>query len=494
MENIQEIAPAFQAVFSFTIILWVCVGVVLGMVFGATPGLTATTGVAVFTPLTFEMSFDASLGFLLGIYCGGYYSGSIPAILIKTPGAPGNAATALDGYPMSMQGLAGKALGYSVVSSFIGASLSILALFLFAPVIGSFALSFGPPEYFAIGLLGLICVAGVSEGSLLKGIAAALLGMILGVAGQDPMGGMLRFTFGNIELNSGISLIPALIGLFAVTEVLTKSESIKKSSVSKVNKIKDTFPRFVDYWKHKWLLVKSSIIGLLIGSLPGTGPTIASWIGYNEAKRKSKTPERFGEGAEEGIISSESSNNAVTGGALIPLLTLGIPGDTVTAILLGALLIQGVTPGPAFMTEQYNLFAELLWILILANIFMLCFGFLGTKIFPKLLKTPLKIMLPLIIVLCATGGFAVNNSMFDVKILVILGVAGFFLYKFGFPIPPIVLGLVLGPIIEPNLMRGLVMTDMNPLLFFTRPVSGIILSLIIGSIVFMSIRFRKRRA
>ncbi|WP_181347564.1 tripartite tricarboxylate transporter permease [Thalassobacillus sp. CUG 92003] len=485
MANLEQLISALATVATPLTIAWIFLGVVIGILFGAAPGLTATTGVAIFTPVTFYLPFQVSMALLLGIFAGGFYAGSIPAILIKTPGAPGNAATILDGYPMAQSGKPGQALGYSVIASWFGGTLSAFILMLLAPTVGAFTLKFGPPEYFALGILGLACVAGVSEGSLLKGAAGALFGMILATIGMDPIAGLSRFTFGSTYLMGGVALIPALIGLFAVSEVLSKTEIVSEG-FGKLGKVKNVLPKFKEFWIYKWTMLKGALMGSFIGALPGTGPTIASWISYNEAKRASKQSDKFGKGSEEGIIASESANNAVTGGALLPLLTLGIPGDTVTAVLLGALMIKGVTPGPTLITDNYSLVAEILWILVIANVFLLIVGILGSKLFPKLLKTPMPIMLPLIIVMCVTGGYAVNNSVFDVKVIMFLGVLGFFFMKFGFPIPPIVLGLVLGPIIEKNLIGSLVTSDMNPLIFVTRPISGTILALTVLFVYFIT--------
>jgi len=288
---------------------------------------------------------------------------------------------------------------------------------------------------------------------------------------MDPISGVLRFTFGSQNLSGGISLIPALIGFFAITEVLLKVENYLETHTENVLQVTKVFANLRECFKYKWLLVKSSLIGTIIGALPGTGPTIASWVSYNEAKRSSKNPEDFGTGISEGIIASEASNNAVTGGAMIPLLTLGIPGDTVTAILLGALMIQGLTPGPMLIKDNYGIIASILIILIIANLCMLVLGLIASKMFPYIIKTPQSILIPLIIVLCVTGGFSYGSSYFDVQILIILGVLGYILIKYGFPIPPIVLGLVLGPIIEPNFRRALISADMNPFVFFQRPIS-----------------------
>lgn len=486
LTTFQAIPGAFLEVCSPEIICWIFLGVILGIIFGAAPGLTATTAVALFTPVTFYMPFDTSLGLLMGIYCGGFYAGSIPAILIKTPGAPGNAATVLDGYPMAQQGRAGAALTYSIVASWIGGTISAFALLIFAPLIGMIALKFGAPEYFAIAVLGLVCISGVSGESMIKGIAAAIFGMLLGAVGMDPIWGITRFTFDNVYLMGGVALIPALVGLFAVTEVLMKAEHCDQNSKGEIAQVKYTPPQWKEYWQYKWLLLKSTVIGIIIGAIPGTGPTIASWISYNEAKRTSKHPEKLGTGVAEGILASESSNNAVTGGALIPLLTLGVPGDTVTAVLLGALMIQGVTPGPTLITEKFDVIAIFLWLLIIANIFMLIIGLIGCRFFPYILRMSVPVLLPIVTVLCVTGGYAVNNSFFDVYMLMFIGIFGMVIAKFGFPIPPIVLGMILGPIIEPNFRRALMASGGNDYgVLFSSSLSLILWAMIIGSVALL---------
>lgn len=474
MDIFASIGTAFVTVMNLDCILWIALGTIVGLLFGAAPGLTATTAVALFTPITFYMPLNISLSFLMGIYCAGFYSGSIPAILINTPGAPGNAATVMDGYPMAKKGEAAHALSLSVTSSYIGGTVSAFALLICAPMIAKIALKFGSPEYFAVAIVGLVCIAGVSGKSILKGIAGACIGMLLGAIGMDPMDGLPRFTFGIVDLMGGIALIPALVGLFAITEVLNKIENSDEEGELITQKItlKDIWPKLHEYWENKITLIKSIVIGIFVGAVPGTGPTIASWMAYNEAKRASKQPEKFGTGIPEGIIATESSNNAVTGGALIPLLTLGVPGDTVTAVLLGALMIQGLTPGPMLLVEHYDMVANLLWILIFANVGMLIVGLFGSKFFPYILRLPMQILMPLVAVLCITGGYAANSSFFDAALVPVIGFGSYILLKYGFPVAPIVLGLILGPIIEPNFRRALEGADLNPLVFVSTPLSA----------------------
>ncbi len=471
-QTFLAIPEAILTILSFECLGLIVIGTIVGTLFGAAPGLTATTAVALFTPITFFMPLNQSLSFLIGIYVGGYYGGSIPAVLINTPGAPGNAAVCMDGYPMAKQGRAGEALGHAVVSAWVGSTFSAVALLIFAPLIASIAIKFGPPEYFAVAVMGLVCIAGVSTGSLVKGIAGAAIGMFLGCIGMDPIDGLPRFTADNVNLMGGIALIPALVGLFAITEVLAKAEAIGVSTGEDiVAQVTRALPPLKDYLVHKGIVIRSAVIGIIVGAIPGTGPTIASWMGYNEAKRTSKHPERFGTGVPEGVIAAAVADEAVVGGALIPLLTLGVPGDTVTAVLLGALMIQGLAPGPMLMVEHADIVALLLIIMLIANVIMLAIGILGSRFFPLILKIPFQILMPIVAVLCITGGYAVNNSFFDAMLVVVIGSVGYVMVKLGFPIPPIVLGLILGPIIEPNMRRALLGSDLNPLVFVSTPIS-----------------------
>lgn len=469
MELLQNLAAGAVHLLSPEVWVLIVFGVIIGIVFGATPGLTATTAIAMFTPLTYALSPYSAFGFLLGVYCGGYYAGSIPAILIKTPGAPGNAATCVDGYPMREQGLAGKALSLSVTSSMIGGIFSALVLLFFAPLIGEMGYLFGAPEYFAIAMLGMACLAGVSGKDLCKGIASGLLGLCMAMIGQDAITGMTRFTFGSVAMISGVALIPGLIGLFALTEVFCKAEEIGREQRGTITDFTFYPPKLADFIHIKWILFKSCLIGTVIGAIPGTGPTIASWMAYNEAKRSSKHPEEYGNGSPEGVIACESSNNAVTGGALIPLTTLGIPGDAVTAILLGALMIHGMTPGVSFVTNHTDMLYFFFIVLIIANLIMWAFGLLGSKLFPYILSVPTQILIPFVIVLCICGVYASASTYYNLFLIVAIGGIGYLLIKAGFSMAPMVLGFVLGSIIENNFQRALISNNLNPICFVSSP-------------------------
>lgn len=460
-----------------SVLLAVLMGSIIGFVFAAIPGLTASTAIAMFLPFTFTMTTNTGFGFLLSIYCVGMYAGSIPAILISTPGTPSNAATVLDGNPMAQRGEAGKALSYAVIGSFFGGMFSALCLFLFAPVISSIALRLGPPEYFMLALMGITCVASISGKDIFKGLISSMLGMIIGMVGMDTFYGNMRFTFGSISMMSGLSVVPVLVGVFALPEVFEKANKIGTEGTAIMQRITPYKATFAEFWKRKAVMIKSSLMGVIIGAIPGTGAIISTWLAYNEAKSTSKTPEEFGHGSEEGILASETSNNSTTGGALIPMLTLGIPGDGITAMMLGALTIQGLAPGQSFLTEHPTILTFFVWVLVLSNILMLMMGLLGTRFFPKLLSVPTEYLYPFIVVFCVIGAYTSSNSHFEVRAMVILGLLAFILKSFDFSMPSFALGFVLGPIMEYNLYTSLVISNGNALIFFQRPYSLIIFAL-----------------
>lgn len=483
LASLNDILAGLSATLSIQVLLWSAIGVLIGCVFGAAPGLTATAGVAIATPLTFGVSFDQSMSLLLGIYCGGYFAGSIPAILVNTPGAPGNAATTVDGYPMAKKGRADLALALAIVGSFLGGIFSGFILLFLAPALSALAFTFTAVEYASFGIFGLVCVAAISGGSILRGCIAATLGMILGSVGIDPVDGAIRLTFGLPYLLTGVPLIPALIAFFATAEMLNQGAAgqIHDLPAQQRTNLAEIARLFL---KHKWITLKSGLIGAAIGILPGTGPTIASWVSYSEAARfDCPDEEPLGEGAPRGVIASEVANNAVTGGAMVPLLTLGIPGDTVTAILLGALTIQNIAPGPLFIVEHGDLFILIVGILMLSNIWLLLFGMSLRPLLPKMLKMPMSVLIPLIGVMAATGCFADGNSAFSVALMGVLGVGGYYLHCLGLPMAPLVLGLVLGPIIEKNLRDALTVHKMDITVFVTRPISAVLMAVTLLTII-----------
>ena len=444
---------------SLEVVLMVCLGVVVGIIFGALPGLTATTAISVFLPVTFYMSPVTAIGFLIGLYVGGIYGGSVTAILINTPGTPASAATALDGYKMAQQGKAKKALQAALYGSTFGGLLSTIILVFVAQIIANVAVNFATAEYFWLGIFGLTIVASLSGKNMVKGLVAACIGLFLGFIGMDPVNGAVRFTFGNITLLKGVQLVPACIGFFAMSEVLTQIDRSRKDEKQDAGAAigpKLSAKEFFSHWK---LLLKSSLIGTGVGAIPATGSTVAAFLAYNSAKNSSKSPETFGEGNLEGVLAAESSNNAVTGGALIPLLTLGIPGDTSTAVMLGALMIQGLTPGPMLFQNQGDKVYGIFITVMIANIAMLLIGKLSVGAYQNVVRIPRRILQPIVFGLCIIGTYAINTEPFDVLIMFIFGFLGYIMQKLGFPVTPTILALILGSMTEKYLRTGLMVNE-----------------------------------
>lgn len=468
-------------------LLWMNIGLAAGIIIGALPGLTGTMGIALLLPLTYGMSSIHGMMLLLGVYCGGIYGGSITAILINTPGTPASAATSLDGYPMAQQGHAKRALHDALAASMIAGLISCVILLTCAPMVAKFALNFGAREYFALSLFGLTIIASVGGKSVLKGLLMGFAGLLLGCVGIDSLEGVSRFTFGNNYLTGGFNIIPVLIGLFAITEIMTKSRDINKA-VGTTVAVEEEKVSFADVLRYKIVLLKSSVIGAFIGAVPGTGAAIASFLAYNEAHRTSKHPEEYGMGSEEGLVACESSNNAVTGATMIPLLTLGIPGDTNTAVLLGALTMQGIQPGPMLFTKQANWVYSIMIGMMLVNLFMYLQGRLFVKGFSNITKISTKIMVPCLVVLCVIGAYAIKYNTFNAAAMVVIGVIGYLLKKLDFPLTPMVIGLVLGNLCESNMRRALLLSRGNWLTFFQSPIACVFLALAVFMLFFPMIR------
>ena len=451
-------------------------GVTLGIIFGALPGLTAAMGVALLIPLTFGMPAVEAFSALLGMYVGAIYGGCITAILVGTPGTVSAAATMLEGPALTARGESRRALDMATIASFVGGIVSALALIFIAPMLARAAMSFGAPEYFAVAVFGLTVVASLSSGHLVKGLISALAGLFLATIGLDPVTGDMRNTFDNPNLFNGLSLVPVLVGLFAVSQVLVTVEdvvrgvSLKESTVSKRGiSLKDLTGNVVNF-------IRSSVIGTLIGIIPATGASAATFIAYGEAKRFSKHPEAFGKGTLEGVAATESSNNGVTGGALIPLMTLGVPGDVLTAILLGALMIQGLTPGPLLFQEHGATVNGIFASFFVSNILILVVGLIAVRILGKVVLVPTAILMSIVLTLCAIGSFAANNSTFDIGVMAAFGLLGYLMLKAGFPQPPMLLAMILGPLAESNFRRALSLSRDDFSTFFTSPISCAILA------------------
>ena len=476
----QYIVPATGLLFTVQNILWINIGVFVGSVFAAIPGLSVILCVILFLPVTYTMSAIPGMMFLLGIYCAGGYGGSVSAILINTPGTPHAAATMLDGHPLSEKGRTKAALKIALYASTFGGIFSALMLLFLGPQVAKVAAQLGTAEYFMVCVFGLTIIAGVSGKSIIRGLIAACLGLLISCIGTDPMTSYDRFTFGIPRLYLGLDLAVCLIGLFALVEILAKAEKRRGSLNMDSKRIKDDGKITKDEYKRMARpVIMSSIIGSLVGIIPGTGASEASWFSYNTAKNLSKHPEEFGHGSVEGIAAAESANNAVTGATLIPLLTLGIPGDGTVAIMLSALMINGLNPGLSLFTTDGDIMYAIMLGLILVNLFMLLQGKFLTSLFAKVVSIPQEILTPIIVIFCFAGAYSVNENYFDVGVALVFGVLAWVLRKLDLPPVPILLGLVLGSMTETNFRRALLISNGNPSIFFQSIYCKIFLVLII---------------
>ncbi|GAB2587772.1 tripartite tricarboxylate transporter permease [Nitrincola alkalisediminis] len=429
-------------------------GTFLGIYVGAIPGLSVTMAVSILISFTFSWDVNSALCLMVGVYMGGVYGGSRTAILLNIPGAPSAIATALDGYPLAQQGKAGEAIGLSTVMSVIGGFVGIIVLAVAAPHVSDFALTFQPRDYLLLGLLGILLVGSLSGGNMAKGLFAGAFGILIGTVGLDPLTAEERFTYGVVELWSGINPIAVMIGLFGITEALSQLHHMDKVAVKQ--RIDRLIPKWGDVKKYLPLSLRSSAIGVGVGSLPGVGGDIAALMAYDQAKRSTKNPEvEFGKGAKEGLVAPESANNAAVGGAYIPMLTLGIPGDAVTAVFIGALFIHGLNPGPMLMIERPEMFWFTVGNLTLANIFVLIFGLTGIRLFSKIVECPKGILIPVIFLLSIVGAYSINNSIADVWWMLGFGMLGYFFKMYGVPVGPIILGVILSRLIDDNWRRAI---------------------------------------
>ena len=479
----ENLMAALSMAFSLNSIIYVLLGVFGGIIVGAMPGLTATMGVAILIPLTFGMQPHEALLLLAGVYNGAMYGGSISAILINIPGTPSSLATNMDGYPLAQQGKAGMALGLATVGSFIGGTFSVIVLSFAAPKIAEAALMFSNPEYFALSIFGLSIIAGISGNSLLKGLIAGCFGMFLATIGMDPLIGYERYTFGSDRLLGGIDLLPLMIGLFGLSEVMGQAVDTTEYKVLK-QKLTDVVPKFSTLKKYWFTILRSSVIGTFIGAVPATGGPIAAMLAYNEAKRTSKNSDNFGKGEGEGVIAAETANNATCGGALIPLLTLSIPGDGVTAVMLGAFMIHNLQPGPLLFKEHTDLVYTIFIGMGMANVFMLLLGLGALRFFARVINAPKYVLMPVIVLLCVVGSYSVRNSTFDVMTMLFFGLIGFVMDRLKIPVAPIILGLILGPMAEASYRRALISSDGDYSIFFSSPIS--VVTLIITVFVLFS--------
>ncbi|WP_022818838.1 tripartite tricarboxylate transporter permease [Fusobacterium russii] len=479
------ILEALSLVLNPICLMLILLGVIVGIIFGSIPGLSATMAVVLFLPMSFGMSPMNGISLLVGLYLGGISGGLISAILLKIPGTPSSISTVFDGGPMADKGEAGRALGIGILYSFLGGMISILALIFVSPYLAAITLKFTPVEYFSIALFSLTIIASLSGNSLINGLLSGLFGIALALVGMAPIDALTRFTFGHYQLLSGFDIVVILIGVFAVTDIIMSGYE-RKHLADKMEKksfqLKGFGISLKEFKEQTMNLIRSSLIGIGIGILPGIGGSTAGLLAYTAQKNSTKYPEKFGTGIIDGIIASETSNNAVIGGSLIPLLTMGIPGNTVTAIFLGGLTIHGISPGPLIFDKSGQYVYGIFIALIIANLFMLIFERAGLRIFVKLLDVPKHILLPIIMVCCVVGAYSSNSRIFDVWCVLAFGIMGLLFKKFKIPTTPLIIGFILGKMAEENLRRALQASDGNLTVFFTRPISLVFLIVALVSI------------
>jgi putative tricarboxylic transport membrane protein len=479
----------FATIFSAAVFPFLMIGTVLGIVVGAIPGLTATMAIALLIPFTFAMNPISGIVMLLAIYAGGIYGGGIASILIRTPGTPAAAATVLDGYPMAQRGEAGRAIGIATISSGIGGLFSALALTFFAPILAGVALRFSAPEYFALAVFGLTVTMSLAGDSALRGFTAVLLGLFVAMIGVDPIGGFPRFTFGQSELTGGFNFVAVMIGLFSLSEAFRQIEQmgVLPPVPPPVRNVLPRLAEILGFWK---VYVRSCIFGLVVGVAPGIGAETSSFLSYAEAKRTAKDPSRFGKGAPEGVAAAQSAENGSTGGDLLPMLTLGVPGDAATAVLMGALTIHNLQPGPLLFQDRPDLVHQIFAGMICANVAFVIVGLLGARLFALVVRVDRRILAPIVCLLSLVGAYAIDNNPFDVVVTLAFGTIGWLLQRNGFPVSPLVLAVILGGLMESNLRRSLVMGQGSPAYILERPIAVVILLLAAVTLVAVLRRMR----
>ena len=503
MEISQAFGYALQALTDPMLLFCLAAGVFLGIYVGAIPGLSVTMATSLLISFTYSWATLPALAAMVGVYIGGVYGGSRSAILLNIPGAPAAVATALEGYPLARKGLAGQAIGVTVIQSVLGGFIGTMILCLGAPYLSKFAMRFAPRDYFLLAIIGLFLVSSLGNDRPARGILSAALGLFIGFIGLDNQTGHNRFVLGasgsmfRTYMMLGVSYVVVMIGLFGMSEALIQLRDLTTTPVKqKVDKIIPSWKNTVRFIP---LTLKSSFIGAVVGALPGTGGDIAALLAYDQAKRTTKNPETpFGEGAMEGLVAPESANNAAVGGACIPMLSLGIPGDAVTAIMLGAMYIHGLNPGPLLMTNSPDVFYYIIGAMFVGNIFLLIFGFTGIKAFSKIVEIPKEILMPIIILLSVVGAFSINNSIMDVYWMIAFGILGYVMKLYKFPVGPTVLGIILSDLLELNFRRAATMTNNSlPALLadlVSHPVSLVLLVFVVCMAITSSGPYKRRKA
>jgi putative tricarboxylic transport membrane protein len=487
-----NLALGFSVAFTPANLLFAFTGAFIGTAIGALPGIGSTSGVALLLPLTFGMDPTGAMIMLAGIYYGSMYGGTITSVLVNTPGESATIVTTLDGYQMAKQGRAGAALGIATGASFVAGTFGIAALMVMGPGLARAALVFGPPEYFALTLLGLAMLTGLAGGSVLKAVISVLIGLMLSTVGLDVMTGSPRFTFGSVTLLAGFDFLPISIALFGFSEILMgadEAEAIRRGRAPV--RLADVFPTRADWRQSRGAIARGSIVGFLVGSLPGAGATIASFASYFVEKKVSRTPERFGHGAIEGVAGPEAANNAASAGSLVPLLTLGLPGGTTTAVLLGAFVMWGLRPGPMLFVQNPTFVWGLIASMYLGNVMLVLLNVLLIPLFVRLLAVPYDALTAAIVVLCTVGAYAANNRMSDVWVMLAFGVIGYLMKRFGYSPAGLVGALVLGPLAENAFRQSLQISDGRFAIFVERPIAAVLLALATLAITWPALRRRK---
>jgi putative tricarboxylic transport membrane protein len=497
MEIFHNIQMGFQVALSWQNLLFCLIGVTYGTLIGVLPGIGPVVGVAILIPVTFGLNATTAIITMAGVYYGAMYGGSTTSILINVPGESASVVTCLDGYQMARKGRAGPALGMAALASFMAGTLAVVLLTLIAPALASVALSFGPPEYFALTFMGLTLVTSLAGESMVKGLMSGAFGLIVACVGVDAVSGEERFTFGNIFLLDGFGFIGVAVGLFAVSEVLCNlEESMEQVFIQTQFTLRNLFPNWQDWKDSFWPIWRSSFMAFFLGNLPGAGATIASFMAYAMEKKLSKRPEQFGTGVIEGVAAPEAANNAAAGGSMVPLLALGIPSSGTSAVLLGALLVHGLRPGPLLFQSNPEFVWGVIASMYIGNIMLLILNLPLVGFWASLLRVPYRILMPLIVTISAVGVYATENNIFDMWIMFGFGIIGYLMRKLRFPAAPVVLGLVLGPLVERSLRQSLTISHGDPSIFFTRPISAALMIVALISLFAPLVRgvweFRKK--
>lgn len=490
MGSIDGLMMGFAVILTPANLFFCLLGSVIGTLVGVLPGIGPLAALALLLPVTFQLSAVAGLAMLAAIFYGAMYGGSTTSILVNLPGEAASVVTTLDGHAMARQGRAGAALGMAAISSFIAGTLSLVALTFFSPFLATLAIRFGPPENFGLMVLGLVCTLYMINGSKVKGVLMIALGFLGATVGMDVVNGMERFTLGTVNLTGGIEILSVVIGLFGVSEILINCETITKNTML-AEKVRGLWPTLAD-WRASWKpMTRGSALGFVFGLLPGGGPVTASFLSYAMERRLAKDPSRFGKGAIEGVAGPEAANNAAVSGGMIPLMSLGIPGNAVTALLLGALVIQGVQPGPLFITQRPDLFWGVVASMYVGNVFLLLLNLPLVGLWVQFLRVPYRVLFPLILLLSIVGTYSANKNVFDLWVMIGFGVFGYVLRKLKYDFAPYLISFVLAPLLEQSLRQSLVMSPDGMLIFLQRPIAAV---LILVSVVLSVFVFRQRKS